>query len=118
MAEHKTKEKINNKDGSKSFKKRYKNTKDNKSDSPALVLDKLTVDPLRPMEGAAELAEKVKNDLALSGTNNELTQKQFLGADMGNLLGNGVPGYQTTGVEHPINEVQNHIEAKKNPGTR
>ncbi|WP_419419481.1 hypothetical protein ACNVED_13350 [Legionella sp. D16C41] len=121
MAKIEKNDKTSSTQAGKAFKKRYKDNKNNKDDKEALMpnlhLDKLTVDPLRPMEGAAELAEKVKNDLALAGTSNELNQNQFRGAEMGNLLGDGVPGYETTGEEHPIDEVENQIEAQ-NPRSK
>lgn len=54
-------------------------------------------------------------ELELEGSSNELNQNQFTGSDMTNSLGDGVPGYETTGETHPIDEVENSIEAREYP---
>jgi hypothetical protein len=50
-------------------------------------------------------------ELALEGSSNTLNQNQFTGADMTNSLGDGVPGYETSSETHPIDQVENVIEA-------
>ncbi|STX52649.1 Uncharacterised protein [Legionella busanensis] len=111
MTEGENKKEVS-KDISNPLKKNDKSNKSNQPDSPNLKLRKLTIDPLRPMEGATELAEKIKNELALEATTNDLTQKKFFGIDEDNPLCNNVPDYQITDVEHSIDEDSNQSDAK------
>ena len=55
-------------------------------------------DTLLP-QSTEELAIRLTEEMKLEGTSNDLEHTTFIRADEGNLLGDGVPGYQTTGVE-------------------
>lgn len=46
-----------------------------------------------------ELAAKLTEEMKLEGTTNDLEHSTFVNGGEVNLLGDGVPGYQTTGVE-------------------
>ncbi|WED43273.1 hypothetical protein [Legionella cardiaca] len=64
-------------------------------------LEKETVDTLiKPQVDFSD-------ELALEGSSNELNQNQFIGGDEVNLLGDGVPGYETTGETTPEDEIAN-----------
>ncbi|STX29972.1 Uncharacterised protein [Legionella beliardensis] len=111
----KDKDKVKTKVKGKNPGKDTPEQEEGKLKSIGLELKKMLEDSLKPVEGAAELAEKVRNELALSGTTNEMTQKQSLGTDMVNSLDNGIPGYQVTGEDHAIDEVANNIEMQQSP---
>ncbi|CEG57873.1 hypothetical protein [Legionella fallonii] len=59
--------------------------------------------------------ESVKNALQLAGTDNDLNQNQFIGGDQVNLLGDGVPGYEATGVSGTDDELEKQLEARNTP---
>ena len=55
-----------------------------------------TILPMSPQELSDKLSE--------AGTSNDQLQSSFIGSDMVNSLGDGVPGYQTTGVDEGNDE--------------
>lgn len=62
-------------------------------------MEKETVDTLvKPDQGFAE-------ELKLAGSSNDMNQNQFRGGDEVDLLGDGVPGYETTGEEDTDDEI-------------
>ncbi|KTC76745.1 hypothetical protein [Legionella brunensis] len=66
-------------------------------------LEKLTEDTL--IQPELDFGE----ELELEGSSNQLNQNQFIGGDEVNLLGDGVPGYETTGETDPEDEVANNL---------
>ena len=44
------------------------------------------------------LANQLTEEMKLQGTSNDLEHSSFISGDEVNLLGDGVPGYETTGV--------------------
>lgn len=65
-------------------------------------LEKETVDTL--VKPDPDLAD----ELSLEGTSNEFNQNQFVSGDEVDLLGDGVPGYETTGECDPNDEIGNN----------
>ena len=59
--------------------------------------------------------DALANELKLEATTNDTNQNQFLGGDMVDLLGNGVPGYETTGVDGSDDDVENQLSIKPKP---
>jgi hypothetical protein len=55
------------------------------------------------------LTERMK----LEGTTNDLDHNQFTSADEVDLLGDGVPGYETTGVDGTDDEVEEQLEQRR-----
>ncbi|KTD18236.1 hypothetical protein [Legionella jordanis] len=71
------------------------------------ILEKETEDSL--IEPELDLSE----DLKLSGTSNDFNQNQFQGGDMVDLLGDGVPGYETTGEDETDDDIALNVLNKK-----
>ncbi|MCL9684811.1 hypothetical protein [Legionella maioricensis] len=61
--------------------------------------------------------DALAEDMKLEGTSNDLNQNQFMGGDMANLLGDGVPGYETTGVDGTDDDIAEQQEASIIPMT-
>lgn len=60
-------------------------------------------DTLSP-PSAEELALRLTEEMKLAGTSNDLEHSSFISGDEVNLIGDGVPGYETTGVEESNDE--------------
>ncbi len=61
--------------------------------------------------------DALTEELKLEGTSNDLNQNQFIGGDMENSLGDGVPGYETTGVDGTDDDIAEQQEASIIPMT-
>ncbi|KTD46847.1 hypothetical protein Lrub_1769 [Legionella rubrilucens] len=66
-------------------------------------LEKETVDTLVKPE------PDFSDELSLEDSSNELNQNQFISGDEVDLLGDGVPGYETTGECDPVDQIGNDI---------
>ncbi|QRN02794.1 hypothetical protein GH742_02260 [Legionella sp. MW5194] len=66
-------------------------------------LEKETVDTLVKPE------PDFGDELSLEDSCNELNQNQFISGDEVDLLGDGVPGYETTGESDPLDQIGNDI---------
>jgi hypothetical protein len=53
--------------------------------------------------------------MKLAGSDNDTDNNQFMGGDEVDLLGDGVPGYETTGVPESNDDTELHIEEKYAP---
>lgn len=62
-------------------------------------------------------SDVLADEMKLEGTSNDLNQNQFIGGDMTNLLGDGVPGYETTGVDGTDDDIAEQQEASIIPMT-
>lgn len=68
-------------------------------------LEKTSVDTLVKPE--ADFVDELQQQ----GSSNELNQNQFIGGDQVDLLGDGVPGYESTGEAEPNDEIANNLLA-------
>ncbi|BCA94298.1 hypothetical protein TUM19329_06590 [Legionella antarctica] len=59
--------------------------------------------------------DALTEEMKLEGTSNDLDHNQFIGGDEVNLLGDGVPGYETTGVDGTDDEIAEQQEASTVP---
>jgi hypothetical protein len=59
--------------------------------------------------------EDLIEELKLDGSSNDLDNNQFMGGDETNLLGDGVPGYETTGVDGTDDDLAEQQEASLIP---
>lgn len=57
-----------------------------------------------------ELAEALTEEMKLEGTSNDMEHSSFVRGDEVDLLGEGVPGYQTTGESHPTDQIEHEKE--------
>lgn len=53
--------------------------------------------------------------MQLAGSDNDTDNNQFTGGDEVDLLGDGVPGYETTGVDGTDDDLEEEIEAELTP---
>lgn len=49
--------------------------------------------------------DEVTKELQTPGSDNDTTLNAYMGGDMGDLLNDGVPGYETTGVDETDDEI-------------
>ena len=61
--------------------------------------------------------EDLIEQLKLAGSSNDLDNNQFMGGDETNLLGDGVPGYETTGVDGTDDDLAEQQESSLIPMT-
>ncbi|MCC5792898.1 MAG: hypothetical protein JJT82_09880 [Legionellaceae bacterium] len=54
--------------------------------------------------------EDLVNELQRQATSNDTNQNRFTGGDMDDLLNDGVPGYETTGVEGTDDDIAQQQE--------
>lgn len=57
-----------------------------------------------------ELAEALTEEMKQEGTSNDMEHSEFVRGDEVDLLGEGVPGYQTTGETHPTDQIEHEQE--------
>lgn len=54
--------------------------------------------------------DALSEELKIPGTDNDLEHNQFIGGDEVDLLNDGVPGYETTGVDGTDDDTEDHLE--------
>ncbi|KTC72525.1 hypothetical protein Lbir_1300 [Legionella birminghamensis] len=67
---------------------------------------------VRPMDAISP--EYLREALKVAGSSNDTLQNSFTGAEMGNMLGNGVPGYIATGTDPELDETAEQFEEANN----
>jgi hypothetical protein len=65
-----------------------------------------------------EIAEVVKQELELEGSDNDELHNQFVGGDQVDSLGDGIPGYETTGVDGTDDQIEQEETATSIPKLR
>lgn len=75
------------------------------------MLDELQPEPDTIITPEDSLTEQMK----LEGSDNDTDHNTFIRGDEVDLVGDGIPGYETTGVDGTDDEIEDQIEASMKP---